>query len=220
MDVKKAIKARRSVRGFLPKPVPKKIIESLLRLARLAPSWGNTQPWEVLVVSGEMVKKLGEGFCQKVENGATSKPDFEMPLTFPEPYLTRYRQVGKDLFSLLGIQREDPEKRLAHSFNNFKGFGAPTFVFLLLDQSLGPYALLDAGLFIQTFCLLAQDRGLGTCILAALARYPEVIRDLLPVPEGKKILIGLALGYPDKEATANRYRSKRETLRDLITWIS
>jgi nitroreductase len=219
MEVKQAIKDRKSIRGFLPKPVPKKIITSILSLAGHAPSWGNTQPWELLVVSGERVKKLGEDFCQKAREGTVQVPEFQMPKGFPEPYLSRYQQVGKDLFSILNIQRDDSAKRVEHSLNNFRGFGAPVFIYLLLDEGLSPYSLLDAGLFIQTLCLSAADHGLGTCILAALARYPEVIRDNLPVPKGKKILVGIALGYPDQKAPANRYRSKRDPLANWVTWV-
>ncbi|MEW6184900.1 MAG: nitroreductase [Thermodesulfobacteriota bacterium] len=218
MELKQAIQKRRSVRGFLFKPVPKKIIESLLAAAGRAPSWGNTQPWEVLVVSGEKVGKLGEDFCRKARQETVQTPDFEMPKGFSDPYLSRYRQVGKDLFSILGIEREDGAKRLEHSLNNFRGFGAPVFIYLLLDEKLSPYAILDAGLFIQTLCLSAVERGLGTCILAALTRFPEVIRAHLPIPNGKKILIGIALGYPDQKAPANRYRSKRAPLSDWVTW--
>jgi nitroreductase len=219
MELKQIIKERRSTRGFLAKPVPKKTINSLLSLAGHAPSWGNTQPWEILVVSGDLVKKLGEAFCQKAQEYASQTPDFEMPKVFPEPYLSRYRQVGKDLFSILGIQRDDTDSRLSHSLKNFKGFGAPIFLYVLLDQRLSPYAFLDAGLFLQTLCLSAADQGLGTSILAALARYPEVIREYLPIPQGKKILIGVALGYPDKKAPANRYRSGREPLENWVHWI-
>jgi nitroreductase len=219
MELKQVIKERKSVRGFLPKPVSKKIINSILSQACHAPSWGNTQPWELLIVSGDTVKKLGEAFCQKAQERVVQTPEFEMPKSFPEPYLSRYRQVGKDLFSILNIQRDDPVKRVEHSLNNFRGFGAPVLIYFLLDEGLSPYALLDIGLFIQTFCLSAADQGLGTCILAALARYPEVIRTFLPIPKGKKILIGIALGYPDKKAPANRYRSKRDPLPNWVTWI-
>ncbi len=107
MELKQTIKERKSIRGFLPKPVSKKIISSILSLASHAPSWGNTQPWELLVVSGESVKKLGEAFCQKAQEGTVQIPEFEMPKGFPEPHLSRYRQVGKDLFSILHIQRDD-----------------------------------------------------------------------------------------------------------------
>ena len=219
MELKQAVKERRSVRGFLPKPVPKKNITTILKQAGRAPSWGNTQSWEVLIVSGDRVKKMGEAFCQKAREGTVQIPEFEMPKSFPEPYLSRYRQVGKDLFSILGIQRDDPAKRVEHSLNNFRGFGAPVFIYLLLDEGLSPYAFLDAGLFIQTLCLSAADLGFGTCILAALARYPEVIRTYLPIPKGKKILVGIALGYPDQKAPANRYRSQREPLTNWVTWI-
>jgi len=219
MEVKDAIRKRKSIRGFLAKPISKKIINSILSRAGQAPSWGNTQPWEVLVVSGETVKKLGEAFCQKAREGLVETPEFEMPKSFPEPLLSRYRQVGKDLFSILNIQRDDTAKRAEHSLKNFRGFGAPVFIYLLLDEGLSPYAPLDAGLFIQTLCLSAVDLGLGTCVLAALARYPEVIRSYLPVPKGKKILVGIALGYPDPKAPANRYRSKRDPLANWVTWV-
>ena len=202
MELKQAIKERKSIRGFLPKPVSKKIINSILSLAGHAPSWGNTQPWEILVVSGDLVKKLGEAFCQKAREGCYLKPlNLKCPKVFPEPYLSRYRQVGKDLFSILNIQRDDSDKRVEHSLNNFRGFGAPVFIYVLLDEGLSPYALLDAGLFIQTLCLSAADQGLGTCILAALARYPEVIRDLSPYSQREKNPYRNCLGIPGQEST-------------------
>ena len=114
MQLRQAILERRSIRKFLPTPVPRKKIEDILTLSFRAPSWGNTQPWEILIVSGKMANQIGDALCAKAEQGAKFNSDFEMPETFPEPYMTRYRQLAKEMYSLLDIKRDDREGRFRH----------------------------------------------------------------------------------------------------------
>ena len=221
MNVTEAVLKRRSTRSFLAHPVPRETITQALELARWSPSVGNTQPWDVWVVSGEKVGKLSGGFCRKVVQQAEQKPDFPIPdiFTFEGGSMRRYRETGKSLFGNMGIRRDDYHKRFEHLLNNSSGYGAPHFLFVLVDQSLGIFSILDVGIFVQTFCLAATDLGLGTCIMANLVRYPEVIRELLPIPENKRLLIGIAFGYADLADPVNKFRSSREELSNLITWI-
>lgn len=221
MNISEAILKRRSTRSFLPSPVSREAITQALELARWAPSVGNTQPWDVWVVSGEKVSQLAGGFCRKVVQQAAQQPDFPIPdiFTFEGDTMRRYRETGKSLFGNMGIRRDDYHKRFEHLLNNSSGYGAPHFLFVLVDRSLGIFSILDVGIFVQTFCLAATDLGLGTCIMANLVRYPEVIRELLPIPEDKRLLIGIAVGYPDLGDPVNRFRSSREELRQFVTWI-
>ncbi|MFZ5994884.1 MAG: nitroreductase [Thermodesulfobacteriota bacterium] len=219
MDIVEAIHNRRSTRAFLPNPVPKTVIENILDAARWAPSWGNTQPWEFLVVGGEALGKIGKDFCCRLAEGAKDNPDISMPAEWDEPYKGRYQQVGKGLFETFGIAREDKAARNAHYQKMYAFFGAPAVIFILMGENLGRYSLFDCGSVTQTICLLAGREGLGTCVLAAAVRHPDIIRAHLSVPPGKKFVIGIAIGYPDPGSPYNKFRSSRVPLEDIIGWV-
>ena len=75
------------------------------------------------------------------------------------------------------------------------------------------------GLVIQTICLLAHERGLGTCILTASVTYPELLRELVKIPDDKSIVMGIALGYPDLDSPANNFERVRANLDELVNWV-
>jgi nitroreductase len=129
------------------------------------------------------------------------------------------RDNGKGLFSLLGIERHDKEKREAFSLSMYRFFEAPQVIFVCLDASLGVYGVFDCGGFVQTICLLATEKGLGTCIQHSGVNYPDIIRKYVPIPEEKKILVAVAIGYPDEGAMVNRFRSNREPLENAVHWV-
>ena len=58
LAVDAAITSRRSIRAYLPQPVPRTEIEQLLQVAGRAPSGTNTQPWKVYVLEGERKQAL------------------------------------------------------------------------------------------------------------------------------------------------------------------
>jgi nitroreductase len=222
MDIAEAIHNRKSTRAFQPKPVPKTIIEKILDAARWAPSWGNTQPWEFLVVGGETLKKIGKEFSRRVAGHVKDNPDIPMPpipQEWPEPYQSRYMAVGKGLFDTLGMARDDKAARAAHYQRMYSFFEAPAVIYVLTGETLGRYGLFDCGSVTQTVCLLAEREGLGTCILAAAVRHPDVIRTHVPVPPGKKFVIGIAVGYPDTDSPYNRFRSSRVPLEEIVRWV-
>lgn len=218
MDIIKVIHDRKSSRAFLPKPIPKDAIGKILDAARWAPSWANTQPWEFLVVSGETLEKIGKEFCRRIAQGVKDNPDIPMPREWDEPYKSRYVQVGKGLFETVGIARDDKAARVEHYQKMYFFFGAPAVIYILMGERLGHYSLFDCGSITQTICLLAEAEGLGTCILAAAVRYPDVIRAHVPVPLHKKFVIGIAIGYPDPDSPYNRYRSSRVPLAEILSW--
>ena len=220
MELQEAIRGRRSIRQFLPKPVPKKIIDDLIADALWAPSWGNTQPWEIVAVTGEPLEKFKKQNREALLAGKDSNPDVPMPGVWPAVKKMRYRELGKSVLASLSIAREDKEARLQHFVQMFDLFDAPAIIIVTIDKELQvEYALLDVGIILHGFCLLAHDRGLGTCIMAAIVSYPEIVRELFPIPQSKRLVMGLALGWPDPAAPVNRFDRQRGSMDEFVTWV-
>ena len=220
MELDKVIEQRISVRAYKDKPVEKALVEEILTMAVKAPSWGNTQPWELAAVGGQAKKELSEEFRNLVMGGATPNPDYTMPDNFSGVYMDRYRMTGKGLFELAGIARDDAQARRNQFVSMFDGFGAPNLVFIIMDEILTTsYSIFDCGAVANYISLLATSRGLGTCLMAALAMYPNPVRKKLNLPENKKIVLGLSLGYPDESSAVNRLRTDREDLDNIVTWV-
>ncbi len=199
MELWKAILERRSVRHFKPDPIPKEIIRDILQSARWAPSWGNTQPWEFYIVLGKALEQFREANQQSYIGDVSSSPEIAMPETWPDNLKRRYHRLGKAVLGAMSISRDDPLGRKNHYASMYSLFGAPCLILICVDKSLDTaYVLLDVGLVTQTICLLAHDLGLGTCILAASVRYPHLIRQFVPIPNRQAIVIGIAMGHPDR----------------------
>lgn len=219
MELREVIEQRKSIRAFRQEPVPREVLDEILEKALRAPSWGNTQPWRVTVVGGKVLASMVEDFLKKATANEPSCPDIEFPRGWPDSLLRRYKENGRMLFAALGIGREDREKRDHHRLNMFRLFGAPQAVYLHQDRSLSPYSIFDAGLLAQNIALLAAEKGIGTCFLAVSALYPEIIRKYTGIPETDRILIGLAVGYPDGDAPINQFRSEREPVETFLRWV-
>jgi nitroreductase len=220
MELLEAIQNRKSIRQFKPDPVPRVMLEEILQAALRAPSAINTQPWECWVAGGQALRQLSRELYAEGAKGSPSRADIKLPEIWKDAYTNRMRENGKRLFGLLGIDREDKEKRKAFALSMHKFFDAPQVVFLCLDSSLGDYSLFDCGCFAQNICLLAISKGLGTCIQHSGVHYPDIIRKHVPIPVEKKILVAISIGYPDEEAVVNRFKSNREPLEKVVHWIS
>ncbi|RJP55961.1 MAG: nitroreductase [Deltaproteobacteria bacterium] len=219
MELKDAIRKRQSIRAFKPDPVPRDILVKIMEDAIWAPSWGNTQPWEFSIVGGDTAKRLGEEFSNNYLNKVPDNPDIGMPEQWPDSNMSRYREVGKGLFETLSIGRGDKEKRGQHYVNMFRFFGAPNVIYIYIDKELGTYSVLDVGIITQNISLLATDYSLGTCIEAAAVRYPDIVRKHLNIPNSKKIVLGIAIGYPNWDSPYNKFRSNKENLDALVKWV-
>jgi nitroreductase len=217
MELNEAVLNRRSIRAFLPEPIPRDTIERIVDIARWAPSWGNTQPWEIVVADGDKASKLAEAFEEEGGKGVEPRPDIHIPREFPAIHKRRYVELGKALFSRMGIERGDKEARRRHYLNMSRFFGAPMVVYFLIDHRLNePYACLDIGSIGTTFCYLAWQEGLGTIYLARSMHFPDFIRQILNIEQDKKIVIGIAVGKPHPEAPASLFRSSREPVSQLL----
>lgn len=220
MELQEAIRSRRSIRQFLANPVPEEMIRELIADSLWAPSWGNTQPWEIVVVTGGKLEEFKKRNEEALLAGKAAQTDIPMPQVWPDAYLNRYKNLGKSVLSSLSIAREDKEARLQHFARMFGLFDAPAVILVTVDKELSlEYAMLDVGIFLQAFCLLAHDRGLGTCIMAAIVSFPDLVRELFSVPENKTIVMGAVLGWPDPEAPVNHFERQRGLLDEFVKWV-
>jgi len=220
MDIIEAVTKRKSIRGYKPDPVPKHVLEQILELASHAPSAMNTQPWEFTVLTGEALEKVRRSNIDLLNSGVPPSPE-HVVTSWPKESIYRQRQVdlAKQLFQLMDIPREDKEKRGKWLERGFRYFDAPAAIIISTDRSLsesGP--LLDIGAAIQTICLAALHFGLGTCIEDQGTMYPQVLREYAHIPESKRIIAAIAIGYPDWDFPANRVESEREPVNNVTTW--
>jgi nitroreductase len=217
VDVIEAIKARYSVRAYKPEPVPKEILAELMEVALRAPSWANTQSWEFAIVGGEVMRELKELLGAKAAAQEERYPDIPRP-EWPSPYQERRRELGNQIYNLMGIGRNDTEKQLQWFVHMYRFFDAPNAIIAYTDRGLSEWALLNTGLIVQTIALAAVNYGLGTTILASSVSYPDEIRHLLNIPESKQLVLAIAIGYPNPEAKVNSFRSNRVPLDSVVTW--
>jgi len=221
MDVIEAVKKRKSIRGYKPDPVPRQVLEQILELASHAPSAMNTQPWEFTVLTGEVLENVRRSNIELLKSGVSLNPE-HVVAGWPRESIYRQRQVdlAKQLFQLMDIPREDREKRAKWLERGFRYFDAPAAIILSTDRCLGESGpLLDIGAVIQTICLTALHFGLGTCIEDQGTMYPQVIRRYAHIPESKRIIAAIAIGYPDWDFPANKVESAREPIKNVTTWL-
>jgi nitroreductase len=221
MDVSEAVKNRRSIRRFLPERVPEETIRELISDALWAPSWGNTQQYEFVVATGDALDRFKKENRKAFMSGKKPDPDVPMPGKWPKTLKKRYVDVGKSVLTSLSIPREDKIGRMKYYGDMFSLFNATALLIVTVDKDiLLEYAMLDVGIFIQTFKLLAHARGLGTISLAASVNYPQIIRKIFNVPESTRIIIGTALGWPNNDLPVNNFERKRDPVEMFVRWVS
>jgi nitroreductase len=221
MDIIEAIYKRKSIRGFKSDHISREILAKILDAAGRAPSAINTQPWEFIVMTGDVLDRVRVAIVDKLNRNEPMHPDHHV-VSWSNDSIYRERQVdlAKKLFQLMDIRREDKEKRAAWLERGFRFFDAPIGILILTDRSLsdaGP--LLDLGAAMQTLCLAALSFGLGTCIEEQGGLYPEVLREIAQIPDNKRIIISIAIGYPDWDFPANALVSSRESLDKNTRWV-
>lgn len=218
MELIEGLNSRRSIRGFKPEPIAHATIAEILQVAGRSPSYTNTQPWEVAVVTGAKRDALSQILYDLAAKGTPSNADIPAPTTWPAAAAERSKVHNINRFKALGIGREDTAKRDELRLGNFKFFNAPCAMFIFMDEGCGPWSTMDMGSFIHALTLAAVGKGLGACLQASLANYPDAVREFLGIPASKKLLVGMSLGVPDLEAPLNAYRSSRMSLDEFVTW--
>lgn len=219
MKIIEAMNTRISVRAYKPEPVSKEMIKQVLQDAVSAPSAMNTQPWEFLVITGETLDKIRKANVDSLRSGVPIQPDhLVVGWTNDSIYRRRQIELAKGIFKLMDIKREDKEKRAAWSERGFRFFDAPAAIIILTERSLGDAPLMDIGAVMQNICLAALPHGLGTCIEDQGSMYPDILRKFTGIPDEKRVMISLAIGYPDWDFPVNKLKSARESVDNITTW--
>jgi len=218
MNLVEAIRLRKSIRGYKPDPVPKEILRDIMDIAIRSPSGENVQPWEITIVAGEMLDRIRETNVELFKSGATPFPEFA-----GKPYEGIYRQrvvdVAREILQLMGVAREDKEKRAEWMQRGLRFFDAPAGIVVSVDKSLDQlWTLMNIGALLQTICLAALDYGLGTCIHGQGIMFPDAVRRFTGIPESKLIVVSISIGYPDWDFPANKLETKREPVDSVVTW--
>lgn len=216
-----AIQTRRSLRAFLPKEVTNKQIYDLLDTAKRAPSGTNIQPWKIYVAQGDTRQAL----CDKVsyafdnEQGQHESQAPYYPEKWIEPFISRRRKVGWDLYGLLGITKGDREKMHHQHRRNFQFFDAPVGLIFTIHKDLATGSWLDYGMLLQNIMLLAREEGLHTCPQAAWSDFHKPIREILPITNEEVVVCGMALGYADTDAIENTLVTERAELDSFVQFF-
>jgi nitroreductase len=220
-DVFEALTSRRSVRAFLPTPVERSTVERILALASRAPSGTNIQPWKVWVVAGAAKQNLSEKIlaAHEAEDHSFTEEYQYYPEKWTDPYISRRRKIGMDLYALLGITKGDTA-RMKHQFGrNYSFFGAPVGLILTIERQMATGSWLDLGTFLQSIMLAARGFGLHSCPQQAFAKYNSLIRAELAIPDTEVIACGIALGFEDTSAPENHLVTEREPVSSFATFL-
>ncbi len=234
MEFNDVIRARHSVRAFTDQPVSDDQLQALLNLATTAPSWSNTQPYQIAIARGKVLESLRQELPLRFDKLAELQKasmvkkalawfrkdgipdgDFRPVVDYPEDLQPRRVATGRGLYELLDIGRQDKQARHEQMRDNFRSFNAPVAIFVFIHEGLGVYSALDAGIFLQNLMLAATDAGLGTCAQGALGLWRSPLEQHFQLPDNYKLLCGLSLGY-EADTRINQFRPDRQPLSELL----
>jgi len=220
MNVRDAVRGRKSVRGFKPDAIPEDVVRTILDEAARAPSGTNTQPWLVHVALGKARDRLVAELTAAASHTAQVHEYLYSPAQLPEPYLSRRRKVGFDLYGLAGIGRNDMEGRKRQSLKNYGLFGAPVALFFCMDRRLELGSWLDLGMFMQNVMVLARGFGLETCPQAAWCYYGPAVHKAMGIPDEQMIVSGMAMGIADWDVTENALVTERAPASEFARFVT
>lgn len=218
MSFEEAIRTRFSCRKFLDRQVPKATIEKILELSQHTASWNNVQPWRVLVVSGAKARAFSDALTKHVAGGAAPNPDFPFPGEYLGVERDRRKVCGIQLYTAVGIGREDKARAQDQMLDNFRLFGAPHVMLISAPAYMEFYAALDCGLYVNNLMLAARSLGVDTIAQAALAHHAKFIRDYFRIGDDRKLVCGMSFGYQDPTHPINQYRTHRARLAEVVRW--
>ena len=219
-----AIATRRSLRAFLPTPVPRETVEQILTVASRAPSGTNTQPWRVYVLMGEaktsLSRQIRAAYDDPAERATHTEEYAYYPTEWKSPFIDRRRKVGWDLYGLLGIGKTDKERMHAQHGRNYDFFDAPVGLIFTIDRVLRQGSWLDYGMFLQSVMVAARGRGLDTCPQAAFMQFHRIITAHVGAPANEQLVCGMALGHADPMAVENTLVTEREPVAGFARFLS
>lgn len=213
---------RFSCRAYRSEPVPRDVIERMLSIAQLSPSWCNAQPWQVIVTEGKGTERLRTALFAhaQAQDISGQQPDFPFPAAYRGVYKERQREVGWQLYESVGVAYGDRVGSAAQAMKNFRLFDAPHMLLLTSERDLGVYGAIDCGLYLSTLLLAAQSLGIAAIPQAALACYAPFMRSHFGIPDNRVIVLGISFGYADEKHPSNLFRTRRALPGDVVQWVT
>jgi nitroreductase len=225
--LRRLLTQRFSCRAYRPDPVPRQVIERMLAIAQLSPSWCNSQPWQVIVTEGKGTERLREALFAHAQADAGAnkgvpnlQPDFPFPSAYRGIYKERQREVGWQLYESVGIAYGDRSASAVQAMKNFRLFDAPHMLLITTERDLGTYGAIDCGVYLSGLLLAAQSLGIASIPQAALASYAPFMRAHFAIPDNRMIVAGVSFGYADEKHPSNSFRSRRAPLKDVVQWVT
>ena len=219
MSLETAVRTRRSVRGFLPDPVPQETLNKVFELARWSPSGTNIQPWQVYVASGETRDALRAQFMQRAKDKHPANVDHQDSRgPIGEIWKTRRRECAAVLYDAMGVAWEDKPARAEVAFRNFELFDAPHVAFLCMNEVFGIGSAWDVGMYAQTLMLAMTANGLASCAQGTMAHHPDLVRNAFVLNDEVKVLFGISFGFEDPSMVVNTAHTSRAELEDTVVF--
>ncbi len=212
---------RRSIRGYKPDAVPRKLIEEIIGLAMRAPSSMNVQPWNFYVITGEPLNRIRAGNTERMVAGVPQSREFRTGQAFEGKHRDRQVGVAKQLFAAMGIERDDKPARTDWVLRGFRQFDAPVCVIITYDRVLDgsddtPF---DCGAVATALVNAAWSRGLGTVINSQGIMQSPVVREHARIADDQVIMKSIALGWPDDRFPANAVVSERKSVDEAAVFV-
>ena len=219
MEAAECIKGRKSIRAFRDEEIPESRLRELVSLAQCSPSYKNSQPWEVVIVSGDRKRALSDLMTGLLEKGVPPSPDIPAPESWPDAEQQRIDNLYAMRREAIGIDLADPEGIKKAKKANFRFYNAPHVAYLFQDTSLSQWSVFDMGAFAQTFMLAAHSMGIGTVPQAFVTDYAAEIKNFLDIPQHKRLMLGISIGIPDMDSPANQLTTDRVPTDEIVRFM-
>lgn len=221
MDFDTVLMDRRSIRGYKPDPVPRKVMEEIITLAIRSPSSMNTQPWHFWVITGEPLDRIRKGNTERNLAGIPASREIRSHGAYQGKHRDRQKEIAVQLFDSMGIAWDDKARRNDWVLRGFRQFDAPACVVMTYDKELqhGDIAQFDVGAVVNSLVLAAWSRGLGCVINSQGIMQSPVVREHAGIPDDQLIQTCVAIGYPDFDFAANNVRSKRSPVSEVARFV-
>ena len=206
---------RFSCRGFLDTSVDRKVIDAIVATAQKVPSWCNSQPWQLHLLSSRARDQLSAGLLQAAQDGQEA-PDIAFPERYSGAYKHRRSVCGWQLYDAVGVKKGDRDGSIRQMMENYRFFGAPHVAIISTPRELGAYGALDCGAFVTAFTLAASAHGVATIPQAAVAGKAAIVRDVIGLDAARDVLCAISFGYADPDHPANAFRTERAGLDEVV----
>ena len=212
-NFKELMKERHSCRKFQSKQIPEEILKDIISISLGAPSWCNSQPWNIYVASGKTMEEIRKEWIsknkEKVKGYADINPGHRTDFSErSQATMAKFFKIGDNL-----TNKNELEESNADFFN------AQAMVYLTLNKGHQPYSVLDLGGIEMAIMLAAKDHGVDSIPAYTTIMYPDVLRKYMKISDKEDIVIGVALGYEEK-SPLNDLRSEKLTIEEACHFFN